>query len=115
MSPGARTSRAGTHCLSSGPYPSQSTKYCNPLPRQRDRNRRSDGVERPTVEEAGGWGRRNQGYQGAIPDRFDPGDMEGGVDAHRAWELEPDRHRVYDLLDGEGSDKPGGQFPALHV
>ncbi|KAM7401756.1 hypothetical protein PAMP_017044 [Pampus punctatissimus] len=31
----SRMKRDGTHCRSSGPYPSQSTRYCLPLPRLR--------------------------------------------------------------------------------
>ena len=49
--------RAGTQERSSGPYPSQSTRYCRPLPRRLERrSRRTVNAGPPSMTRAGGGG-----------------------------------------------------------
>jgi len=56
---------------------------------------------------SGKWRRWSRGHEGALPES---GDVEGGMDMHRARKLEPHGRRVDDSLDGEGTDELGSQF-----
>ena len=74
-----------------------------------------DGEHRTPVDELRGRRGRNGRSQRALLDRFDPGDMEGGMDPHGARKLKAYRHRVYDADYGKKSNELGSQLATLHL
>ena len=73
-----------------------------------------DRVGRTPINEPGGWWGSGGGLEPAFLNGFDLGDVEGGMNPHRARKAETDCSRVDDLSDGERAHKPWGQLPRLH-
>ena len=93
---------AGIQENSSGPYPSQSTRYWTPSKHQ------------TSIDELRGTRGRNGRSQRTFLDGFDPGDMEGWADPHGTRKLKAYRLWVYDAGYGKWSYELGGQLATLH-
>lgn len=84
------------HNFSSGPHPSQATRYSSML-HQRERIRRRTAYTEPPLismeeDELGPKGSYGLVY---------PGHVESRVDPHGPWEMEPNCHWVDDFLNGK--------------
>ena len=106
---GSRMKRDGTQHLSSGPYPSQSTRYCSPLPLLRTLSSLRESLS-PIHDPRG-----RRGFGGGIKwargHRSQLRDMEGWVNPlHGPGSFQFNSGRVNDLGDGKRAHKPGRQF-----
>lgn len=100
----------GTQDISSGPYPSQSTRYWSPLPRRRERME----VGGTPINKPGRRRRRGSRNQRALWSWLDFRDMECWIDPHGPGQLEPYCRRVDDPLDFEWANESGCQLLRLH-
>lgn len=97
--------------LSTGPYPSQFTRYWSPIPCRRERI--TNRIHRITVGEP--WRRQTSWGQGTLMHRLHLGHVEGRVDPHGPRELEPHCRWTDDPQDEKRTHKLWHQLPGLNL
>lgn len=68
-----------------------------------------------TIDESGGRRGFGGGNLVAVPDRFDAGNMEFGMNSKRLGKTETDGCRIYDLGDGKRGDEAGSKLTGLNT